>query len=246
MNGQNRPTVKRLGRASAVAVSVGAHVGLAFALAMAWRTPATPVEPTPIAVSLVDFPVTPPPPPRPPAVPVVAKTPPAAAPAAPKAPVPSHGLAREARTAAPTPSPVAAAASPINGSGAGLSESQIASAGSADDGGGSGGGDGAGCHMAQRVQAALRRDSLVRAAVAQATPSRAIMVWNGDWVQSGSQDGKGLAAVREAIVWEVAFAPQACKAEHMRGLILLSMNQPGAPRLAVGSGDWRWSDLLIR
>jgi hypothetical protein len=104
--------------------------------------------------------------------------------------------------------------------------------------------------MAQRVQAALRRDALVQAAVAEAGrdgETRAIMVWNGDWVQSPSQDGKGLAAVREAIMWEIAFAPPACRAERMRGLVLISLtSSQGLPRLAVGAGDWRWSDLLGR
>ncbi|MGA2953972.1 MAG: hypothetical protein ABSD80_17235, partial [Caulobacteraceae bacterium] len=71
----------------------------------------------------------------------------------------------------------------------------------------------------------------------------AIVVWNGDWVQNGIEDGKGLAAVREAITWEVAFAPAACRTEPMHGLVLLSVGG-GGPRLALGAGRWRWSDLL--
>jgi hypothetical protein len=98
--------------------------------------------------------------------------------------------------------------------------------------------------MARRVQAALRRDPLVQAAVA-GLAGKAVLVWNGDWVRSGGEDGKGLAAVREAIMWEVAFAPRACRAEPVRGLVLLSLNEtPGSARLAVGSSQWRWSDLL--
>jgi len=51
--------------------------------------------------------------------------------------------------------------------------------------------------------------------------------------------------VREAMIWEIAFAPEACKSRPVHGLILLSMNtNPGAARLAVGAGEWRWSDLL--
>jgi hypothetical protein len=74
---------------------------------------------------------------------------------------------------------------------------------------------------------------------------KAIMVWNGDWVRSPGEDGKGLAAVREAIIWEIAFAPEACRAQPVHGLILLSMNSGGGgARLAVGAGEWRWSDLL--
>ena len=72
-----------------------------------------------------------------------------------------------------------------------------------------------------------------------------MMVWDGDWVRSNGEDGKGLAAVREAIMWEVAFAPKECRTQPVRGLVLLSMNQArGSARLAVGAGEWRWSDLL--
>ena len=100
--------------------------------------------------------------------------------------------------------------------------------------------------MAGRLQAALRKDTLVQAAAAQAASGgKAMLVWNGDWVRSHGQDGAGLAAVREVIMWEVAFAPKACRGEGVHGLVLLSMNDaPGAARLVVGSGQWHWSDLL--
>ena len=72
---------------------------------------------------------------------------------------------------------------------------------------------------------------------------KSIMLWDGDWVQTGAQDGKGLSAVREAIMWEVAFAPESCRNERMRKPVLLSLAD-GRTRFAIGSGDWRWSDLL--
>ena len=101
--------------------------------------------------------------------------------------------------------------------------------------------------MARRLQAALRKDARVQAAVAEAgrVPGEALFVWNGDWIRSRGQDGAGLAAVREAILWEVAFAPAACRAEPVHGLVLVSMaDVPGAARLVLGAADWRWSDLL--
>jgi hypothetical protein len=80
---------------------------------------------------------------------------------------------------------------------------------------------------------------------AEGSAGRAMLVWNGDWIRSHGQDGNGLAAVREAIMWEVAFAPRACRAEPVHGLVLLSLaDHPGGARLVVGSGDWQWSDLL--
>lgn len=107
--------------------------------------------------------------------------------------------------------------------------------------------------MTRRLQTALRKDRLVQAAAAEAHRGqglgggKAIRVWNGDWIRHGEQEGNGLAAVREAIMWEVGFAPAACRAERVHGLVLISLNDaPGAARLVVGSGDWRWSDLLRR
>jgi hypothetical protein len=131
-----------------------------------------------------------------------------------------------------------------------LSDSQLAGLTSADDegastedGGGSGGGGG-GCDTARIVQQALQRDPLVRTAVENAHRlGKAVMLWNGDWVRSGEQDGKGLSAVREAIIWELAFAPEACRNNRVHGLVLLSLAD-GSTRFAIGSGDWRWSDLL--
>jgi hypothetical protein len=120
-----------------------------------------------------------------------------------------------------------------------LSDAQIASAATVGSGS-----TGRACDMAQRLQAALRRDVRVQAAVADAR-SRAILVWNGAWVRHQDQDGNGLAAVREAIMWEVGFAPEACRDQPVHGLVLISLRDgPGSARLVVGSGEWRWSDLL--
>lgn len=101
------------------------------------------------------------------------------------------------------------------------------------------------------IQAALRRNARIQAAVAQAhaeanAAGKAVMVWNGDWIRGGSQDGKGLAGVRQVIIMEIAFAPEACRRERVRGLVLLSLREgAGAPRLVLGARDWRWSDLVF-
>jgi hypothetical protein len=101
-----------------------------------------------------------------------------------------------------------------------------------------------GCDTAGLVQQALRRDKLVRKAVEDAGRlGKAVMLWNGDWVQTGGQEGKGLSAVREAVMWEVAFAPENCRNQRMHGAVLLSLAD-GDTRFAIGSNDWRWSDLL--
>jgi hypothetical protein len=229
-------------RLGATALSAGTHAGLLAALLIGWGATTTPVFQPAIDVSLV-----PPfaaPAPKPPA-PLPPSPPKRSAPR--KATV--HVAAAPRIAARPSPAPPVPESLPAAfvqahaaGDGAELSGDQLAgaqAAGEGDSGGGSGGGD---CNMARRVQAALRKDPLARAAL-RAASGHAIMVWNGDWVQSGAEDGKGLAAVREAITWEVAFAPPECRRQRMRGLVLLSLND-GSPRLALGAGDWRWSDLL--
>jgi hypothetical protein len=234
------PRPKRRGRlVGAVVASAAAHLGVIAAILLA-REPATQMAHiNPPLVRLVTW-----------TRPVPAKVPtPDPSPDAPKqaahvTPPPDKSIAR--RTPAPTIDdflPVAPAAKTgVTESQGELTDSDLAGASTS----GSGSGGGGECNMARRLENALRKDNLVQAAVAVASgSSKAIMVWNGDWVQSHSEDGKGLAAVREAIIWEIAFAPPACRAQAMHGLMLLSLHDnSGSARLALGHGDWRWSDLL--
>lgn len=218
---------RRKSRVLAGALVAAAHVGI-FAL-LVWPRPVHPParnapSPPPLEVTLLETPK--PAPPGPP-------EPTLQQPAASAAPVPH--IAVTAR--APRQSPIKV---PDNSDL--LSNSQLA--GAASVGEGEGGGGGGGCDIARAVQRALRRDPMVRGAVEEAHRSgKAIMVWNGDWVRNGDQDGKGLSAVREAIMWEVGFSPAACRNMRMHGLVLLSLAD-GGTRFAVGTGDWRWSDLL--
>jgi outer membrane biosynthesis protein TonB len=231
-------------RLAVAALSVAAHVGILLALVRAQPDPPRPVEPQVIQVALY----TPPPPPAPPTPPAPEKTP-----APPKAPEPKKPeppklkpprlAVRPARAPPREIPPLLAATGKSTAEVAEVSEADLAGAGTAESGGGGAGGGA--CNMTRRLQVALRKDPLIQSAVAQAHRGQAILVWNGDWVRHAEQDGAGLAAVREAILWEVGFAPPACRAERVHGLILISMNDgPGAARLVVGHGDWRWADLL--
>lgn len=212
-------------RAGAVAASLVAHAGIAAAIALTWIGDKPPPVQAPMFVSLIPAPILAPPSPA----------------AAPKSPTPVK-FHHDAAPPKPAPSLVPIPASrepPSTGDSMGVSESELAGAASADSG--PGGGE---CNMARRLQVALRKDPLVQSAVAQ-TGARAIMVWNGDWVQSDREDGKGLAALREAVMWEIAFAPPACRSQSMRGLVTISLtSSPSSARVALGAGSWRWSDLL--
>jgi hypothetical protein len=221
----------RRGRLLAGALSATLHL-LAFSCLL-WVKPPVRPEPQdlPMVASLV---VLPKPDPKPPAPPSPKPTPPKAG---------GHHSAVRMAKAPRAVSVLVAAKTPKPDTSDLLSDAQIA--GAASVGEGDGGGGGGSCDMAQAVQRALRKDSLVQTAVFDAHRSgKAIMVWrNGDWVRNGDQDGKGLSAVREAIIWEVGFAPEACRQQTMHGTILLSLSD-GATRFALGGGNWRWSDLL--
>jgi hypothetical protein len=191
-------------------------------------------DPEPIIVSLVR---PPPPPPEPMVEPSPAPQPAEPAPAK----APARRTIFRAAPAPPDVTPLPAGEAKTAQAGVEVSDAQLA--GAATAGSGPSGGD---CNMPRHLQSALRRNAKVQAAAAGAHSGRPIMVWNGDWVRRLDQDGAGLAAVREVMQWEIAFAPEACRTEPVRGLVLLSLNDgPGAARLVVGSDRWRWSDLLF-
>lgn len=239
--GETAGATKR-GRVLGAALSLACHLLILFALFFAWPETRQLAEPAAVTVELI----APPGPVAKPAAPA-----PSAA-AAPKREPPVKPPPRRPIVKPPPPDVdyIPAQVARKSDSGATLTEAQLAGAttagsGEGSGGGGSGGGGGGGrCDMAARLQAALRRDPLVRAAIVGSS-GKATLLWNGEWVRSLSEDGKGLATIREAILWEVAFAPAACKAQPVRGLVVLSLNGAGGPtRLALGSGAWRWSDLL--
>jgi hypothetical protein len=229
------------GRVLGAALSLVSHLLILFALFWGW--PDTPQLPEPAAVQ-VELIAPPGPPAKPaPSAPAAAaakrappvKPPPRRPVVKPPPPDVDYIPAQVARKADVSPT---------------LTEAQLAGAATAGSGGagsgagGAGGGGGGRCDMAARIQAALRKDPMVRAAVA-GSAGKATLLWNGDWIRDLSEDGKGLAIVREAIMWEVAFAPPACRAQAVRGLVVVSLEGARGPtRLALGSGTWRWSDLL--
>ena len=187
-------------------VAAGHVALLAVLLAAQPDTPAV-VDPPPMVVQLVTLQPEPPPPepsPEPPApqkaAPVKAKTPPKKT--KPDKPPPRRIAARPAR-ASPDVAPLLAVTGPAADGDDVVSDSQLAGAGTAESGGGGGGA----CNMTRRLQTALRKDARVQAAISSAHRGKAIRIWNGDWVRHPGQEGNGLAAVREAIMWEVGFAP---------------------------------------
>lgn len=252
MSGESRihpssgPVRRRRRRALGMAFSLAAHGLILAALFLApVEVLKPPFEPPAVTVALLDgrslapAPTPPaepaPPSPKPP-------TPPKPAVRAPKKPV-VKPVARRHRVRSPAASADVESASaedaPIAVANPELSAAQLAGAASAGDGP-----PGGPCDMAGRLQQALRRDRLVHASVANYA-GKAIKVWDGEWVWMPGDIGQGLTAVRQAMIWEIAYAPKDCRSQPMHGLVVFSVSGARGPvRLAVGEGDWRWTDLL--
>ena len=230
-----RRPMKKRDWAFAGALSVAAHGLALMALWNAHALHAVPyVEPPAIDMEMIKL--EPPPPQEPTEAP------------APKV-VTKPAKARPHRTMRPSPptkvvEAAPAYAGPITQMAVEVSDSDLIGATTAGSGGAGGG-----CNMVRLLQAALRKDAKVQAAIAEAHRAgtgKAMLVWNGDWVQHPSQDGHGLAMIREAILVEVGFAPAACKQEPQHGMVVISLNDaPGSPRVALGGGSWRRTDLLF-
>ena len=218
--------------------------------------PPTPAEPTPDPDSAPSG-GSPAPSPAPPAPAPVATPDPK-----PRPSPPPRVHTRAARPAPPNVPTIVANPGPPAVSFVGLSDRELAGAAVAGSGQGTGAGTGVGsglgagngsgsggpCDMVKRIQDALRDDARIRrtAAEAQGTlgPGKALLMWNGDWLLSPGQEGKGLAGVRQAIAVEIAFSPPACRHQAMRGYAVISLGDaPGSPRIALGAASWRWSDL---
>lgn len=223
------------------ALSLAAHAVAIWALlSVVPSSPPPEVEPDVVPIVLAPEPFVKPPEP-PPAPEPQPKPEPAPKRAEPK-PVASLKVHK------PKPAPREVAALPVapgksTAPGDELGEAEVAGAATAE--GGAGGG-GAGCNMARWLQTKLRTDPKVQSAMAAAYRGKPLLVWNGAWIQREGEEGEGLAAVREAIMWEVAFAPEPCRHEPVRGFVLLKLAEgPSPPRVVLGHGSWRWSDLLF-
>ncbi len=243
---EGRPRLRRSHRAASASIAIAVHLAILFLLVRSLPRPPVMREPDAVTVSLVaPIPVpTPPPRPQPPRPAASRASGPQSPPTAARPP-PLARAAAPRRTLAQAPLPIPAAPAAVMQPG--VSEAELAGAITAGSGAGDGGGEGRRCDMVRRLQAALRRDARVQAAAAEVRRAgpRAVLIWNGDWIQSAGEAGKGLAGVRQAISLEVAFAPEACRAQPVHGLVLITLNDaPGSARLVLGGGVWRWSDLL--
>ncbi|MGI4879747.1 MAG: hypothetical protein ACRYG4_19900 [Janthinobacterium lividum] len=107
-------------------------------------------------------------------------------------------------------------------------------------------GSDAGCQLLGAVQSALSSDDGVRRVLAGIpAATSAVMLWDGRWHDDTLGGAAATNPVRQAIVARIAAAAPACRDATMTGprlLVVASGNTSIA--LALGSGTWRWAELL--
>ena len=106
------------------------------------------------------------------------------------------------------------------------------------------------CDLAGRVQAALRDDPAVRAALAMLprdarSVANAVMLWDGRWIAgTTTSTSYALDRIRAAVIATVAAAPAPCRQEAQTGPVLMLLAGSPDTVLALGSGRWRWGDVF--
>jgi hypothetical protein len=108
------------------------------------------------------------------------------------------------------------------------------------------------CQLGGWLQAALRADPTVQSALAaipraDRSVANAIMLWNLRWVRQPPSALAGASVLRSALMVGVRAAPPECQTQLVRGPELLVMTDAsGTTLIAIGSGEWRWADLLAQ
>ena len=110
---------------------------------------------------------------------------------------------------------------------------------------------GGACDLTEPVRAALQASEPVLASLPQIprdklSVANAIMVWKAAWLgENDALDTTAVALIRDVVAGTIAAATPECRLQPQVGprLLLLSGSSETVV-LAVGSGQWRWQDLL--
>lgn len=113
-------------------------------------------------------------------------------------------------------------------------------------------GEAGGCALAARTAEAIAKDPAAMAELAALPPAYrtsadAVMLWNGEWLAGapGSIASPATPSLRRVVAQVVAEASPECRAAPMGGPQFVAIPEQGrTTTLVIGSGAWRWSDLL--
>ncbi|MDP9415683.1 MAG: hypothetical protein M3Q08_16710 [Pseudomonadota bacterium] len=107
------------------------------------------------------------------------------------------------------------------------------------------------CEVAGTLARAFGGSELVRAQLERIGPearsvANAIMFWDGQWVDvQGRAPEDALETLRRAIMEGVRAAPPECLSQDVVGPRFIAINEgKGTMILVLGSGTWRWEQLL--
>ncbi|MEW6598744.1 MAG: hypothetical protein AB1429_14765 [Pseudomonadota bacterium] len=107
---------------------------------------------------------------------------------------------------------------------------------------------GAPCDLANAFARDLNQSPAARAALdavpaATRSVANAIMLWDGAWGAETDAGGRGV--LRQILIREIQSSRSDCREERHQGPVLFFGAGAGASiSVVVGSGVWRWSDLL--
>ena len=96
------------------------------------------------------------------------------------------------------------------------------------------------------LESALVQDRLTRMPRAHRSVANAIMVWNTEWIVLDHRlDFEALDAIRDVVAGTVAAASETCRLQGQNGprLMIIPIADTSIV-LAIGSGQWRWQDVL--
>ena len=113
-------------------------------------------------------------------------------------------------------------------------------------------GEAGGCALPVRTAEAIARDPAAMAELAALAPlyrtsADAVLLWNGQWLATGQEAGAVpvMPALRRIVEQVVTEASPECRATPTNGPQFLAIpEQDRTTTLVIGSGTWRWSDLL--
>ena len=107
------------------------------------------------------------------------------------------------------------------------------------------------CDVADTLARAFTENELLKRQLARVGPrsrsvANAIMFWDGNWVNvPGAPPEDAVATLRRGILEGVRAAPPECLAQDVAGPRFISVDSStGTIVLVVGSGNWRWEQLL--
>ncbi len=115
------------------------------------------------------------------------------------------------------------------------------------------GSQGAACDLAGTIQSTLVSDPMTHQALVSIprqnrSAADAVMLWNGRWTDAAVLGGAPvLTAVQSAIRGIVSSARADCRDQINTGPRFIFVPEPdGEMIIAIGSGSWRWSDMMDR